>query len=100
MELAKIYIKSQDFDLNYNILEALAKGSGWNNLYEPYKFEIKTLPSSIENIIRAYKFMLIELTLYHKTHPDCQKTLDAIRRTKEELKKAIEYKKGEQNVEI
>ncbi len=100
MELAKIYIKPQDYDVNYDILKGLSKGSIWNNLYEPYKYEPMNLESSIDNIIKAYKFALIEITLFLDTHPNDSNALSDYSKMKQELYKAIKYKGGDNNVVI
>ncbi|MGM9971684.1 MAG: spore coat protein CotJB [Anaeroplasmataceae bacterium] len=100
MELAKIYINPQKYDINYDILNGLSKGSIWNNLYESYKFDPKSLSSSIDNIIAAYKFALLEIELFLDTHPDCEHALEDKKKMKTELKKALLYKGGNANVDL
>lgn len=90
----------QEYDPNYNLLNGLAKGSLWNNLYEPYKYEASTFASSIDNIIKAYKFSIIELELFLDINPNNTKALNDLSKMKSELKKAISYKSGESYVEV
>lgn len=74
MKLATAYIENQPYDLNVNIEESLNKGSAWNNLYIPYKFEsninINALNKreQIKYLLMCYNFQIIELNLYLDTH--------------------------------
>lgn len=96
-----VNLKNQDFDFNNNILLSLSRGSSWNNLYEPYKFEGTELSSSILNIIMAYRFAIIELKLYLDTHPTCEDAKNLLNKLYDEYHKAKQYNKiGDKNVGI
>lgn len=100
MNLATIYIKDQDFNLNKDIIQSLSKGSAWSNLYDPYKFTKNTLSNDIKTILQAYYFMLTELRLYLDTHSNNKEALEMYLTIKEQFKKALNYTGGENYVDL
>ena len=95
--LGNIYVIEQKFTSTVPLEEALAKGSSFENLYIPYKFETKTIlkgNNTRQNIlvmIDMYSFFILDLTLFQITHNDNQEVNKILKIAKLELKKLKEY---------
>lgn len=95
-------IKLQDYDLNTNLENAFMRGSAWNNLYKPYKFETtkiysKDVKNQILLLIQIYSFISVELSLFLGTHPNNSEALSTIKQINTERYKMIEYYEANYN---
>lgn len=91
-------INSQPFLMNSDLEQGFLRGSIWNNLYEPYKYEntksVFDNPSKqTDYLIMIYTFAKIDLSLYIITHPDEYEAIDTLKKIETELEKITEYQK-------
>ncbi len=97
MKLATIYVENQPFDINNNIEDSLNKGSAWNNLYIPYKYQnhLKTnkltKQQELEYLLMCYNFQIIELNLYLDTHKNDMQALNYLNKLIMDYQKLYHY---------
>lgn len=94
--MGTLNIKSQEYSLNPDLEQAFMRGSAWNNLYIPYKFEVtkitqNTVADQILLLIQVYNFIGIELNLFLGTHPNCKEAMDTLKQVNIERRKMIDY---------
>lgn len=95
--LAQINVENQQITSLVAPEAALARGSSFTNLYIPYKYVTNKIlkganpRQNIIALIDIYTFLIVDLTLYLHTHPDCEKTKDYLNTFKNELKKVKEF---------
>ena len=95
--LGNIYVIEQKFTSTNPLEESLAKGSSFENLYIPYKYETKTIlkgnntRQNLLAMIDMYSFFILDLTLFQITHNDNQEVNKLLKVAKLELKKLKEY---------
>lgn len=91
--LATAKIENQPFDLINDFELGFARGSLWNNLYVPFKYENTNMNSSLtlndnyHYLLMVYTFASIELSLYLATHKNDQNCIDTLQRVNAELEK-------------
>lgn len=93
----KIMIENQEFKDCFQLEEALAKGTLFPSLFEPYKYVVPLPMAGMDkierttNILRQLKFGIVELNLYLDTHPGEKKAIDMLNLLSDECKKMTEY---------
>lgn len=83
----------------FDAIEALSKGNSDKNLYDPYKNYIpqNLNVNNLENKLKAYYFMLIDLQLYLDVHPEdyqMKKTFDKYLEMYKKSEESLEKAKG------
>lgn len=99
INIKTLNINSQEFLIDNDIEKAFLKGSLWSNLYEPYKYSVKSIQkqSDIEKAIymlQVYTFASIELTLFVSTHPENKEAYDMLKKINNEKKKITDFFEG------
>lgn len=94
--MGTLTINSQEYNLNQDLEQAFMRGSAWNNLFIPYKFEVTKLPmksnaGQIVSLIQIYTFISTELNLFIGTHPNCKEAKDTLKQVNIERRKMIDY---------
>lgn len=92
-------INSQEFLIDNDIEKGFLKGSIWSNLYEPYKYTVKSISklTDLEKAIymlQVYTFTSIELTLYVSTHPNNKEAHEMLKKINAEKKKIVDFFEG------
>ncbi len=93
MKLAQAKIENQPFDILQDFEKGFARGSIWQNLYIPYKYETTVINTNsekeqIEHLLMVYNFASIELSLYlctHKDNAECREYLTKVNKEKEKI---------------
>ena len=95
--LPHISFKNQEFESIVSPEAALARGSSFNNLYRPYKFETNKIlkgqnpRQNMLALIDIYSFLITDLMMYLDTHPENEKVKHLIHTLRMELKKLKDY---------
>jgi spore coat protein JB len=95
--LAQINVEIQELTTLVNPETALARGSSFQNLYIPYKYETNKIlkgtnpRQNMLALIDIYAFIVSDLNLFLATHPTNEKAKALITTFKVELAKLKDY---------
>ena len=98
-EYFNAYAEAYKFFIDNDIEKGFLKGSIWSNLYEPYKYTVKSVSklTDLEKAIymlQVYTFTSIELTLYVSTHPNNKEAHEMLKKINAEKKKIVDFFEG------